>query len=207
MLEILFAIGIGLVLGAATGIPLGVVNVAVVEAATRISPRQATAIGVGGALSDGIHAALAFAGIAPMLSRYPDVRRAMLGVSAAVVIGYAALVWRRHAPQRTAEAPPTARSLWRAIGLGASLTLPNPAALAAWIGVAGLVPHQRLTVGVTAAAAVAVGSAGWFAVLARLAGRRALGGSTARWFARGCSVLLVILVVVAVIREVLHSAG
>jgi putative LysE/RhtB family amino acid efflux pump len=207
MLELLFAIGTGLVLGMATGIPLGVVNVAVVEAATRVSTRQATAIGLGGALADGVHASLAFAGIAPLLNRHPDVRRGMLLVCVVVVVVYAVMVWRRGNRPPAPSGRDTPRSLWRAVGLGASLTLPNPAALASWVAVAAVVPHGRLSVGIAAAGGVTVGSAGWFALLARLAGRHALEGKAARRLARGFALLLIVLVAVAVIRELLHSAG
>src|SRR5262245_37306061 len=125
--EVAAAVVFGLVLGAATGIPLGVVNVAVVEAAMRAGRRTGAAIGAGGALADGVHAALAFAGLAPIITRHGGVRRALLAISVVVVCGYAAVVWRqraRPAPRDEREPP---RSLWRAFGLGLSLTLPNPA--------------------------------------------------------------------------------
>lgn len=93
MIDALAALAAGAALGAATGIPLGVVNVALVEAAVRAGRRHATGIALGGALADGTHAALAFAGIAPLLP--PDLRRAMLALSAALVLAYALWVFRR----------------------------------------------------------------------------------------------------------------
>ena len=93
MIDALAALAAGAALGAATGIPLGVVNLALVEAAVRAGRRHATGIALGGALADGTIAALAFAGLAPLLP--PDLRRAMLFLSAAVVLGYAAWVWKK----------------------------------------------------------------------------------------------------------------
>jgi len=201
VLDVVVAIAIGILLGIATGLPLGVVNVAVVEAATRVGARPAIALGVGGALADGVHSALAFAGIAPLLTRYPEVRRSMVLISATLVVVYAVVVWRRREPVRAAATRETPRSIWRSIGLGASLTLPNPGALAAWVAVASAVPHERLAVGLAAAAGVTVGSAAWFTALARLAARHALDRPIARRVAQVTAALLVALAAAAVARE------
>jgi hypothetical protein len=49
------------------------------------------------------------------------------------------------------------------------LTLPNPAALGAWVAVAAMTwPDASVTVAITLAVGVGIGSAAWFAFLARL---------------------------------------
>jgi threonine/homoserine/homoserine lactone efflux protein len=194
-------VAFGLVLGAATGIPLGVVNVAVVEAATRAGRRAGAAIGAGGALADGVHAALAFAGLAPLLDRYERVRLALLALSAVVVIAYAAVVWRR--PPLILSEPREAGRVEGRFLLGVSLTLPNPAALAAWVAVAGMLPSHSLGAAVGAAIGVAVGSAAWFVLLAHLAARRSLEGAGARRLSRILALALVSLAAFAILRELL----
>lgn len=86
-----------------------------------------------------------------------------------------------------------------AIGIG--LTLPNPAALAAWVAVAGVVvPEASVAVAVAGAVGVAIGSAAWFALLARVAGTEAMRGKVARWLPRVVAVLLVGFVAIAIAR-------
>lgn len=199
------AMGVGL--GAATGVPLGVVNVSVVEAATRVGRGHATGIGLGGALADAVHAGLAFAGIAPWMGRHPAAMRVLAVASAAIVVGYAAWVWRGRTSRAGAPAGPApARrtGVGGGIALGVALTLPNPAPLAAWIAVAGaLWPHATPEIGAAAAAGVGVGSALWFALLAWLAARgaeRARGATVTRWLPRVVAVALVAIAAVAVAR-------
>ena len=60
-------------------------------------------------------------------------------------------------------------SLGRGVISGIVLTLPNPAALAAWVAVAAMIwPHASIAVAIAMAAGVGIGSAAWFAFLARL---------------------------------------
>ena len=204
MIDALAALAAGAVLGAATGIPLGVVNVALVEAAVRAGRRHATGIALGGALADGTHAALAFAGLAPLLT--PDLRRAMLFLSAAVVLGYAIWITRRgvHSTAQPSEryTAPRSPGFGRGVVIGLGLTLPNPAALAAWVAVAGVVvPEASVAVGIAGAVGVAIGSAAWFALLARVAGTEAMRGRVARWLPRVVAVVLVGFVALAIVRE------
>lgn len=191
MLGELQALAVGALLGAATGIPLGVVNVAVVEAAARHGPRHATGIGVGGGLADGVHAGLAFAGVAELVTRYRELERGLMLASAAIVLVYAVVVWRRRVPaSHGARTRATAGSLVRGVGVGLALTLPNPLPLLAWVVVAGAVlPSASISVALAGAAGVAIGSAAWFAVLARLAGRGAVNG-VSRWVPRLVASLL-----------------
>ncbi len=161
--ELAAAAGLGLSLGVVTGMPLGVVNVAIVDAATRGRTRFATGIGIGGALADSVHAAIAFASVGHVLSRYPSATRVLSIVAALVVGGYAVVAWRM-------RDRPAARAPGRyGIVTGLLLTLPNPAALAAWIAVAGAVwPTIPRTAAIVLAVGVGIGSAVWFAALARV---------------------------------------
>jgi len=53
-LDALHAAGLGLGLGVVTGMPLGVINVAIVDAATAGRRRFATGLGLGGGAADAI---------------------------------------------------------------------------------------------------------------------------------------------------------
>ena len=63
LVNVLVAAALGIALGVVTGMPLGVVNVAIVDAATAGRTRFAIGVGLGGALADTVHAALAFVGV------------------------------------------------------------------------------------------------------------------------------------------------
>ena len=204
MIELLAALAAGAALGAATGLPLGIVNVALVEAAVRAGRRHATGIALGGALADGTHAAIAFAGLAPLLPA--SAHRLLLALSATIVLAYAALLLRRP-PRRPAsgqeEPCPYRPGFGRGVVIGVGLTLPNPAALAAWVAVAAVVmPEASVAVGIAGAVGVAIGSAAWFALLARIAGTEAMRGRVARWLPRVVAIVLVGLVAIAVARAV-----
>ena len=167
--ELVRAIAIGGVLGAATGVPLGVVNLAVIETARRRGAATGAALGLGGALADGTHAAIAFFGYGALLAAHPTVRAVVAIVCAVSIAAFALRLWRT--PSRLVEAAAPPSTTW-AVLRGLSLTLPNPAPLAAWTVVAGaLFPTASMAVAGVAALAVCVGSACWFAALARWASR------------------------------------
>lgn len=137
------ALGIGL--GIVTGLPIGIVNVAIVDAAVRGERRFAGGIGVGGALADTVHACVAFLGVGHVVTTHPGWSRAIAIVGAAAIVAFViASALRRRAvavPRRAATG----------IATGLALTLPNPAALAAWIAVAAAWPA------IEPAAAIALG--------------------------------------------------
>lgn len=164
-MNILGAAALGLALGAITGMPLGVINVAIVDAAHARHRAYATGLGLGGASADTIHAALAFLGIGRVVAAHPEWLRAMAIVAACVIIGYAVLAWRRHRqPSAIADG-----SLARGVGAGIALTLPNPGALAAWGAIAAaLWPSASLVEALVVAAGVGLGSAAWFTLLGRV---------------------------------------
>jgi threonine/homoserine/homoserine lactone efflux protein len=192
VIDIAGGAALGIVLGAATGIPLGVVNLSVIEAAARAGRRPATAIGIGGAIADTIHAGLAFVGVAPLLDEHPDALKILAAISAAIVIAYAIVV---------ARGRPNAKARPGGVLMGLALTLPNPAPLAAWIAVAGaLLPGASIAVGIAAAIGVGVGSAAWFALLARLAERGRSSAFGTRWLPIAVSLVFVAIAIVALVR-------
>lgn len=191
----MIAFALGLALGVVTGMPLGVVNVAVAEAAVAGRARFAIGIGIGGAIADSIHAGLAFVGVGRTIASHPEWTRAMAIVAGVVVVGYAALAWR-------ARRAPVESGTHRGIPTGLLLTLPNPAALGAWIAVAGAVwPGISVGGGLAVAAGVGVGSAVWFTAFARwIAAHR--DRRAARLVPRVAVVLLVAIAVVSVARVI-----
>jgi len=58
---------IGIAAGALTGVPIGPVNVAVIDAAYRHTLRRAIMVGAGGACADGLYSALGLLGVTPVL--------------------------------------------------------------------------------------------------------------------------------------------
>jgi arginine exporter protein ArgO len=162
---LLIAAGLGVALGIVTGLPLGLVNVAVAEAAQAGRRRFATWIGWGGALADGVHAALAFLGVGRLIEQRTDYTRLLAVVLVAVVLAYAFRVWRRRS-RRDPRADAGGRSRFGLV-VGLGLTLPNPAALAAWVAVAAAVwPTISVAGALVLAGGVVSGSALYFATLA-----------------------------------------
>lgn len=156
----MIALVVGIGLGIVTGLPVGVINVAIIEAASAGRSAFARRLGVGGALADAIHAAVAFVGVGRVVEERPEWKLAMALVTAAVIALYATKVIRRRRGKGT---EPT-----RGITTGFLLTLPNPGALAAWIAVAAVLwPTIEPVDALVLAAGVGAGSALWFTALAR----------------------------------------
>jgi threonine/homoserine/homoserine lactone efflux protein len=159
----------GALIGALSGMPLGVVNVAIVDAALAKESRYALGLGIGGASADTVHASLAFLGLATLITARPDLQRVLAIVAALVIAVFAVTSWRRrHERAMRTYARPT---MARGIASGVAITLPNPAALAAWVAIASLLPAESTTGAVALAAGVGLGSATWFAFLGRLVAR------------------------------------
>lgn len=200
------AAGLGFVLGVVTGMPLGVVNVAIVDAATHGRWRFAIGIGIGGALADTVHAAIAFASVGHVLTRYPAATRAFAITAALVVAGYAVFAWRTRSRPREGDPRATSGPAPRAarrygVVTGLVLTLPNPAPLAAWIAVAGAlwptIPHPAAFV---LAGSVGLGSALWFTALARFIAGLPREHRVTRVLTKVALVLLAALAAVGLVR-------
>jgi threonine/homoserine/homoserine lactone efflux protein len=192
----LHATGLGFGLGVVTGMPIGVINVAIADAAVLGRRRFARGLGIGGGGADAVHAMLAFAGFGTVVTAAPGAVRGLAIVATIVIIGYAVVAWR----SRRRGGPVTAvtddngatstgttgdgaaardassvddRPVGRGVVTGVLITLPNPAALAAWVAVAAaLWPDAELIEAALLAVSVGLGSALWFTLLARWIGRR-----------------------------------
>lgn len=221
MTELLLAALAGIGLGVITGMPLGVINVAIVHAASQDQLRRAYGLGLGGALADGIHAALAGVGVAPRL--LSSSWAPLFAVIAGGIIAAAAIsMWRQGsrsardvAPSPSpspsplnagaenanaaGEARPSSNSLGRGFAAGMGMTLVNAAALAAWVAVATAWPVPTRKMAGAAATGVAIGSALWFTLLAGWVHRR----RHHRWLRhtpRAAAVLLVGLAILGILR-------
>lgn len=199
MIDLVVAGGVGVALGAVTGLPLGVVNVAIVEAAARRGVHAASGIAVGGALADMTHAGLAAGGVAGAIVARPAAATTLHLLAGAVLVGYAIALWRGRPPAEEDRALPG--TFGRGVAAGVAFTLPNPAALGAWIAVAAVLTPPTVAAGLVGAAGVGVGSAAWFLLLARLAARGAAGrGAARRGLTRAVAVVLAALGVGAIAR-------
>jgi threonine/homoserine/homoserine lactone efflux protein len=159
----------GVALGIVTGMPLGVINVAIVDAAAGGRVRFAMGVGIGGGLADIVHSGVAFAGVGKLVTTRPDLVRWLAAGAAVLIVAYAIHAWRQRARPAIGG---DASSLARGVATGFLLTLPNPAALAAWVAVAAaLWPDASAAEACTLGVGVGIGSATWFAVLARWIGR------------------------------------
>lgn len=158
------ALGLGLALGAITGMPLGVVNVAIVDAALARARSHALGLGLGGATADTVHAMLAVLGVGRLVAAHPEWLRVLAIVFAIVMFGYAVFAWRRHHVAK----PVGGGSAAKGFASGLALTLPNPGALGGWATIAAaLLPAATTEDAIAFAIGVGIGSAAWFTLLGR----------------------------------------
>lgn len=196
-----FAIGVAA--GALTGVPIGPVNVAVIDAAYRHTLRRAVAVGFGGALADGLYAALGVLGVSPLLRNYPSVPPILYAISGVVLLIYGFLTARSQpvAPATPASNEPAAsestvmrRELWSGFSVGAALIILNPAAIVTWVVIMGsIIPDGGTVDGIACAIGVSIGSFGWFSLVAYLTqkGRQVL-GEKAAWIPRVVGIALML---------------
>src|SRR5688572_15401285 len=83
--------------------PIGVVNVAIVDAASSGRRHFAIGLGLGGALADAIHAALAFVGVGRLITSRPELVRGFAAAAAGLILGYVVWTWRQRATPRLAS--------------------------------------------------------------------------------------------------------
>lgn len=201
---------IGILAGALTGVPIGPVNVAVIDSAYRHTLRRAIAVGLGGALADCLYSALGVMGVTPFLRTYPNVLTAIYAISGIVLMVYGFLTARSQPV--TPAAPPTheahapsedsvafrRRELRQGFTLGVALILLNPAAVVTWVVIMGSVIPDTSTHwdGLACAIGVFAGSWSWFTLVAYLTqkGKHVLGDKAA-WIPRVVGVLLMIYAV------------
>jgi threonine/homoserine/homoserine lactone efflux protein len=212
-LGVVRAAGFGAGLGIATSMSPAVVNVSIVDAAAAGRRWFATGLGLGGAAADVVHAALAFAGVGGVVIADPRLVRGLTIGAAAVILGYAALAWRRRrGPIRGGDAradctsasggaPARTGQLGRGAVTGFLLTLPNPAALGAWVAVAAAAwPDAGLDEAGVIAGGVGVGSAVWFTLLARWVSRVRRDHPVLAWIPRIALAALIAIAAIGVVR-------
>lgn len=182
---------IGMFAGAATGIPIGPVNVAVIDAAYRHTMRRAIAVGLGGAIADGLYSALGVLGVTPILNSYPSVPPILYLISGAVLLIYGFLTARSQ-PVAPASADGSQATIdpkgefWPGFTVGLALIILNPAAIVTWVVIMGqLIPESTMIDGIACAAGVMVGSFAWFALVAYLTQKgKSVLGEKAAWIPR-----------------------
>jgi len=182
---------IGMIAGAATGIPIGPVNVAVIDAAYRHTFRRAIAVGLGGALADGLYSALGVLGVTPILNSYPSIPPILYLISGAVLLIYGFLTARSQpvAPATADGSQPkidTKNEMWQGFSVGLALIILNPAAIVTWVVIMGqLIPESTRIDGIACALGVMIGSFGWFALVAYLTQKgKSVLGEKAAWIPR-----------------------
>lgn len=186
-------VAIGLALGALTSIPIGVANVAVVEAGLRSGRSRALGIAAGAAVADIVHSTAAFTGVGLLLHRHPLAPAILFTVSGVLIAAYG--VHAMHAVSR----PRTEDGNRGGFVLGFFLTGLNPAPLLAWIVVAGAIAPPTAIVGALTGIGVGIGAFAWFALLAQVAARghdlvSSRGSSLGRWVGAALIVLGVLSV-------------
>ena len=196
---------IGVLAGALTGVPIGPVNVAVIDAAYRHTFRRAVAVGLGGALADMLYAGLGVLGVTPILRTYPSVLTILYAVSGVVLMVYGFLTARSQPPAAAVADHPhpdgsgviDRRDFRQGFTVGVALILLNPAAVVTWVVIMGsMIPDANTWEGIACAIGVFIGSWSWFTLVAYLTqkGKNVLGDKAA-WIPRVVGVLLMIYAV------------
>jgi threonine/homoserine/homoserine lactone efflux protein len=203
---------IGVAAGALTGVPIGPVNVAVIDAAYRHTLRRAIAVGLGGACADGLYSTLGILGVTPVLRSYRFVSPILYAVSGVVLLVYGFLTARSQpvTPTHTEEVlPPAVPERELAVGFktGLLLILLNPAAVVTWVVITEQFPAATTVSGILCASGVMAGSFGWFALVAYLTqrGKHVL-GEKAAWIPRVIGIALMVYAVYMLARAVKYIA-
>jgi len=190
---------IGAAVGALTGVPIGPVNVAVIDAAYRHCLRRAVAVGFGGAVGDGIYAAAGILGVGPLLDQHPSIPPLLYGISGVLLVIYG--IWTvRSRPVKTvqsvgaaADRPSDGQHVLVGFIIGVGLILLNPAAIVTWVVIVGsFMTHASQMEGLGAVLGISCGSLMWFTFVAYLAdhGKKVL-GDRAVWITRVVGILLI----------------
>jgi threonine/homoserine/homoserine lactone efflux protein len=194
-------LAIGVFAGAITGVPIGPVNVAVIDAAYRHTFRRAIAVGLGGACGDLLYSGLGILGVTPALQSNATVVNVIYAVSGVVLLVYGFLTARSQPVQPaqagTGEMPQLgATEQWRqtmqGFRVGLALIVLNPAAIVTWVVIVGqLIPPANWEEGILCAVGVFGGSFTWFALVAYLTqkGKHVLGDKAA-WIPRVVGIAL-----------------
>lgn len=208
---------IGIATGALTGVPIGPVNVAVIDAAYRRTLRRAIATGLGGATADFAYSALGVLGVTPAINNYPSVLPVLFGVSG-VILGVYGFITLRSQPVQPLVVPTEVedasashralemrREMWQGFMVGLALILLNPSAIVTWVVIVGqLIPSiDNNYEGVACAIGVFIGSFGWFTLVAYLTHKgKSVLGDKAAWLPRVFGALLMVYAVYLIAKAV-----
>lgn len=192
----------GVLAGALTGVPIGPVNVAVIDASYRHTMRRAMGVGLGGAIADAFYAGLGIIGVTPVLAKWPSVPPILYAVSGIVLLIYGFLTARSQpvtpaVPEEplteSQQAMIASRELGQGMKVGVALIVLNPAAMVTWVVIIGqLLPTiDNNWEGLACAIGVFAGSFGWFSLVAYLThkGKHVLGDKAA-WIPRVVGIAL-----------------
>lgn len=202
---------IGFAAGAITGVPIGPVNVAVIDAAYRHTLRRALAVAVGGAFADFVCCALGVAGVTPLLNANPSVPPILYLISGIILFFYGLITVRSRPVTPAANEAPRAvapsRDIWSGLSTGLLLILLNPAAVLTWLVIMGNILPAKHTLGdgLAAAVGVFVGSLGWFSFVAYLTQRgKSTLGDKAKWLPRVVGVALIGYSIYLIVRAAIY---
>ena len=189
---------IGYAIGALTGVPIGPVNVAVIDGAYRHTLRRGMAVGLGGAVGDFFFALIGVLGVGPHVIAQPGVKPVLYLVSGLVLVVYGILTVRSQPPPPPTAPPhqsPPGKEVWSGFTVGLGLIVLNPAAIVTWVVVVGSHVGEDVETweGIAAAIGVFLGSFGWFSFVAYVAdkGKRMM-GDKAVWIARAVGIALIV---------------
>lgn len=189
---------LGTLIGMLSGIPIGPVNVAVLDTAYRHTLRRAIAVALGGAVGDGIYSTLGILGVGPWLSDNPSIPPILYAASGVILFAYGVMTVRSRPSPVVTEvkeraAQPSAE-LWSGFVLGVVLILLNPAALVTWVIIIGSFMQGITTSeGIGATIGISTGSFLWFTAVAYLShhGKRVIGGKAVFTITRVVGMLLI----------------
>lgn len=162
----------GFVTGVVVSLPTGPVNVAVIRNAISISKKMGVFLGSGAALVDSVYSLLVFLGFDSLVKAVPWTEPALGAVGCVLMIAYGVLTVLLPVGSGGGDPRRPQTEYAKAFGLGALMTVANPAPLLAWLVIApsamgGLSTPQAIVFSL----GVLAGGFSWFTVLAELAHR------------------------------------
>lgn len=165
----------GAIGGALSGVPIGPVNVAVIDTACRHHLKRAIAVALGGALADMGYALLGILWFGPLVKSHPSIPPILYAFSGIALLVYGVITFRAR-PIDTSKVSSDSNAdesyFWSGFGLGIALILLNPATLLAWVIFLGswMADVDRAG-GIAAGLGIGVGSFIWFSGVGFLADR------------------------------------